>query len=109
MNQTVWNMCDENGDLMSADAAQARLCVVISDPLLAQTYWDELGQVDIGLQVLALVVNPGLREKMWPTLDEKVKFYAVVYDEPLPCDRATLVRDVVHDVAALYHTPWEAT
>jgi hypothetical protein len=109
MTQPAWNMSDEDGNLLTASEAEARLCHVISDPQLAQKYWVELGRVDPGLQVLAMIVNPSLRERLWDTLDEEAKFYFVVYNRPLPCDRATLVRDVVHDVCALYHVPWQET
>jgi hypothetical protein len=103
MNQPVWSMTGDNGDIMSAEAAETRLCAVIADPAITDHAFAELGRVDIGLQVLALVVNPSLRDRVWNTLDDRTKFWFVPYDRPLPCDEATLVRDIVHDVAQLYH------
>ena len=80
MDQPVWSMTDDDGNVMSANEAEARMCNVISDPRLAHRYWGELGRVDIGLQVLALIVNPSLREKLWDTIDDRIRFWFVFDD-----------------------------
>jgi hypothetical protein len=103
--QAAFTLTTDDGDYLTAAEAEIRLCNIILNPRGAEQYWAELGQIDPGLQCLALIVNPVLREKLWPTLDDKTKFYFLVYDRPVT-DRVALVKKVVYDtVSELYHEP----
>jgi hypothetical protein len=107
IEQPAFSLVD-NDEVLSAAEAEDRMCNIISDEKLAAKFFDEFGKIDTGLQVLILVVNPGLRERLWDTIDDRVKFWFVVYDRPLPCDRTTLIRDIVHDVVReLYRDPMD--
>jgi hypothetical protein len=105
---TVFALGDGDGGCLTSERAEARLLRIVTDPEMAHELWDVLGQVDSAadsnLQVLALYVNPSLRERFWPRASDHVKFWSVVYEPD--DDMAGLAKQVVAEtVAARYHVP----
>ena len=105
IEQPVFTLTDDEGEAMTPAQAEARMVSMFLDPDQVERFLDRFMEVDRGLASLAVVVNPELRDKLWPTLDDQQKLWIVLYESG-PVDRVALVKRVVGDVvAALYHDP----
>jgi hypothetical protein len=107
IEQPVFTLTDDDGEAMTAAQAEARMCSMFLDPQQVERLLPRFIEVDRGLASLAVVVNPALRDRLWPTLDDQQKFWVVLYESG-PVDRVALVKRVVGDVVReLYHDPLE--
>ena len=80
IEQPVFTLTDDEGEAMTPAQAEARMVSMFLDPDQVERFLDRFMEVDRGLASLAVVVNPELRDKLWPTLDDQQKFWIVLYE-----------------------------
>jgi hypothetical protein len=98
MPNEPWDLVDgPTGTRYSAAQASAWLIEVLSDPEKCEHHWDALGDIDIALQVTAVLCNPQLAERMWDSLSDNLKFSVII---ATPERDAATIRAVAHDVVA---------
>lgn len=109
MTQPTFTLTDnKTGQQFTAAEAEQWLIRVISDPARVHSNWEHLADIDWWLLVLAIMVNPTLRDEVWdalgdngrPVLSDKLKFFITVNEPENDGAAKDLVRDVVRDVVA---------